>query len=367
MTGSRFKGSLRRVDASVTIGAPTSVIMDIAKTVSRIRFRRPGFLPLGSWGLNVYATHDHYLASVARLFEGTFQRTAPTRAQQVEACLYLIGCPPHSPAFDAVFRSAALPRSAEILVSETLDSGILRLSSWMLRTVIDSRTRPARILCFVRDQESHRYYFRHFVHAFFLKLMRVFDRFYLHASGVHYRGRTSIFVGKRHAGKTTVGLRLAREGARLLSDDHVVLKKRGNALYASGCRDTARISWKTETFLWGEKGALEARPKSYGGLLKKEFRAGQYFDHVPYRDFELHTMFFVRRGERIRIEPLTKEAAILKLLRSMEGAYPFHRREDYIDCLEYLRCVVEHRSLFDVELGRDLRELDTLVDFLRNA
>jgi hypothetical protein len=337
---------------------------DLAEEVSAIRFGYAGVLPLGSWRLNVHATHRHYLDCVAKLFEGTFRRDRIEDNPPPDACLYLVGAPQDSIHFEAAFRGASLLPSADILVSDMLADGTLRLSSWMIQSLVDSTTKPARILCLVREQETHRPHFKHYIHAFFLKLMHVFDRFYLHASGVHHGGRTSIFIGAHHAGKTTISLRLAKAGARLISDDHVVLRKHGTSFYASGCRDTARVSLKTESFLFGANGALRSRSRNYRGLLKKEFPARRYFDHAPYQDFELHTIFFLRRGKRLRIDPITHEVAILNLLRSLEGAYPFRRRDDYIACLGYLRCLVEHRVVFDLTVGRDLRELDKVVDFL---
>ena len=342
-------------------------MIDLAEEASCIRFPYAGVLPLGSWRLNVYATDRHYLDCVAKLFEGTFRRDGPEDSPPPDACLYLVGAPHGSFHFDAAFRSVSVLPSADILVSDTLTDGTLRLSSWMLQSLVDATAQPARILCFVRDHESRRLYFKHYLHALFLKLLHVFDRFYLHASGVHYGGRTSIFVGAHHAGKTTISLRLAKAGARLISDDHIVLRKNGAAFYASGCRDTARVSLKTESFLWGTNGALRSRPRSYRGLLKKEFPARLHFDHAPHQDFELHTIFFLHRGKQFRIDPITNEVAILNLLRSLEGAYPFRRRDDYIACLDYLRSIVEHRTVFGLTLSRDLRDLDKLVDFLRSA
>ncbi len=49
-------------------------------------------------------------------------------------------------------------------------------------------------------------------------------RLTLHASAVSVAGRAVAFVGPKHAGKSTLALALVRKGARLLTDDTLVVR-----------------------------------------------------------------------------------------------------------------------------------------------
>ena len=55
----------------------------------------------------------------------------------------------------------------------------------------------------------------------------------LHASAVSVAGRAIALVGPKHAGKSTLALALVRKGARLLTDDTLVVRLQGGAAWAA--------------------------------------------------------------------------------------------------------------------------------------
>jgi hypothetical protein len=55
----------------------------------------------------------------------------------------------------------------------------------------------------------------------------------LHASAVSVAGRAVAIVGPKHAGKSTLALALVRQGARLITDDTLVLRLQGGTAWAA--------------------------------------------------------------------------------------------------------------------------------------
>ena len=55
----------------------------------------------------------------------------------------------------------------------------------------------------------------------------------LHASAVSLAGQAVALVGPKHAGKSTLALALVRRGARLVTDDTLVVRQNGDAAWAS--------------------------------------------------------------------------------------------------------------------------------------
>jgi hypothetical protein len=54
----------------------------------------------------------------------------------------------------------------------------------------------------------------------------------LHASAVSIDGRAVAFLGPKHAGKSTLALALVRAGARLLTDDTLIVRLAGETVWA---------------------------------------------------------------------------------------------------------------------------------------
>lgn len=198
------------------------------------------------------------------------------------------------------------------------------------------------------------------------KLLFLLDRVVLHAAAVRLAGRVSMFLGEKGAGKTTSALRLARAGATVLAEDHVILKRCSGGFCISGCDERSRMDAKTERFFFREPLAVAAA--DFAGTLKKEVPAREVFDSQPYTDYRPDLVFFPRVGETFAITPLSRQAALLKLMRAAGKLQRFVDPTDTGSFLEMLSDFVQTTLVYDLELSPDLHELDRLVEFLqRNA
>ena len=196
----------------------------------------------------------------------------------------------------------------------------------------------------------------------FHKLLFLLDRVVLHAAAVRFGGRVSLVLGDRGAGKSTIALRLARAGGTVLGEDHLILKRCGTGFTVSGCDERSRLDAKTERHFFAEP--LPVEPADFAGRLKKEMPARALFSSEPYTDERANLLFFARPGSSFAITPLSRQAALLKL---MEAAGKLQRFVDFADrgrFLDMLSDFVRTVTVYDLELGPDLCELDRLVRFL---
>jgi hypothetical protein len=195
------------------------------------------------------------------------------------------------------------------------------------------------------------------------KVLFIVGRVVLHAAAVRLGGVTTLFLGDKGAGKTTSSLRLARAGATVLGEDHVILKRSRDGFQVSGCDERSRLDAKTERYFFPEPLAME--PRDFAGLLKKELPARDVFDSQPYIDHRPARVFFSRVGTKFAIVPLPRRAALLRLIRAAGKLQRFVDADDYGSFLDMLSDFTRAVVAYDLELSPDLRELDRLVEFLQ--
>jgi hypothetical protein len=130
----------------------------------------------------------------------------------------------------------------------------------------------------------------------------------------------------------------------------------------SGCDERSRLDAKTERHFFAEP--LPVEPADFAGRLKKEMPARALFSSEPYTDERADLLFFARSGSSFAITPLSRQAALLKLMAAagkLQRFVDFADRRRFLDLLsDFVRTV----TAYDLELGRDLCELDRLVRFL---
>ena len=87
------------------------------------------------------------------------------------------------------------------------------------------------------------------------------------------RRHTSLFLGGKGAGKSTLCLALARAGATVLGEDHVLVRRAATAwsggFVVSGCDANMRLTAQTEEALLPQP--PNGRKAWFGGVLKREF------------------------------------------------------------------------------------------------
>jgi hypothetical protein len=291
---------------------------------------------------------------VARIFGTSLKPLTAELSARVDADIALAeplreACPgrPHVPADSMVLRhSARHPEIHTESISAMLDLGA---------------TPPRADLALLRPHPPH---FDLCVHlaVVFHKLLFLMDRVVLHAAAVRLADRVSMFLGDRGAGKSTIALRLARAGGTVLGEDHLILRRSNGGFAVSGCDERSRLDAKTERYFFDAP--LPAEPADFAGRLKKELPAQQLFRSEPYTDDRPDLLFFARPGPAFTITPLSRRAALLKL---MEAAGKLQRFVDPIDrerFLDMLSDFVGAIRPYDLTLSADLRELDLLARFL---
>ena len=233
-----------------------------------------------------------------------------------------------------------------------------------LSVTIDHAQHPVRIRVRVRPGDRSHYDLCVHLAVVFHKILFLLDRVVLHAAAVRIAGRVAIFIGDRGAGKTTTALALSRAGGTVLGEDHLILRRSGDGFYVSGCDERWRVDEKTERHFFDTPLPLE--PANYAGRMKKEVTVRNVASQ-PFTDERPAQLFFMRAGNRFDISPIPRGVTALRL---MEEAGKLQRFVDADDRLRFLTLVsdfVPTITPYALQRTDDLRDLDRLIEFLRNG
>ena len=321
---------------------------------------RAGVLRLGSWTALVRYRASFFDEALPPLFRGCFHSAArPPRSGTVNAVLYLL---------DAADAPSLGPQPLDTPILRRVRSG----AAWEFATRhvaarIVVNQRPVAILLWLQESPPGAdpgvmlYHFTAAVH----KILLLLGRMYLHAGAVRVGPRVSLFVGDKGAGKSTVCLALARAGATVLADDHVLLTRARGRYLVSGCLDSARVTSKTEAWLFDEP--LSILPEDVGGLAKKEFPIAQFFHAEPHRDRPIHGLFFLQGSDGLALAPLSRAEALRRLVQQTAWSHPLVDGADHARYLRYLADLVTAVPAAALGLGPDLDDLAGLAPCLAQA
>lgn len=317
-----------------------------------------GFLPLGSFGVNVAAGRPEYVAALDLAFRQRVGESPLRPPEAVAARLQLRPCGADDPLF-TLGRPVADGATAEWTPFE---DGWTTLGTGRFRVFLRAAPAPADVVCLVREPQWSEKAFRDHLFETLCKVLFAFDRFYVHAAAVEWHGRVHVFVGRGSFGKSTTCLTLGKAGATILSEDHVLFARHGDRFVVSGCQETARVTAKTERFLFDVP--LAVPPETHTGVAKKEFRVADRFAARPYVDHDFRSIFFNHVGERFRIREISRQEAMLGLVYMTRSFFRASRNADYDRYLDYFAALVRGRDCFDLELSPDLADLQQLARFL---
>jgi hypothetical protein len=149
----------------------------------------------------------------------------------------------------------------------------------------------------------------------------------VHCAGLEYNGRVSVFPGQSGAGKSSVS-RLLRSaaGVSVLSDDRIVIRKANQRFIAHG------TPWPGEA-----KIAIN-------------------------RKADLGHMFFLTRATSNRVQPLTPDQALERLLPV--ASIPWYDENHLPGVLDFCDDLLQSTSVFDLQFTLENKLMDTLADFL---
>ena len=329
----------------------------LEKEVLQKNLKYKGFLQLGSWVLSVNASKKYYVDTLAYLFKQNVRNIF--KKKEINAFMHMIECKRDSEVF-----SPDLPiLDNGIALWEYLKKGVATLFTGRFRIFIFKEETPAKIVIFIREPQYSYNAFRDHLFEIIHKILFVFGRYYIHAAAVKWNGIISAFVGDRGCGKSTVCLKLAQEGAQIISDDHIMLKKTRNRIFVSGCEETSRVTEKTERGILGR--SLCEKTTDYNGVLKKEILLRDFFDCVHYQDFPIHDIFFIHIGDVFQISPISRQQAVINFIEKTKAFFRFNCYEDLDDYLTYFSRSVNQARVFKLTLSHNLEDLNKLVTFLK--
>jgi hypothetical protein len=111
---------------------------------------------------------------------------------------------------------------------------------------------------------------------------------------------------------------------------------------------------------------LPVEAADYAGRMKKEV-AVRDVRSQPFTDEPPAQLFFMRAGSRFAITPIPRGMTALRL---MEAAARLQRFVDADDRLRFLTMISDFVATvtpYALERSEDLRDLDRLIDFLRDG
>ena len=196
------------------------------------------------------------------------------------------------------------------------------------------------------------------------KLLFLLERVVLHAAAVSLNGRTSLFVGEKGVGKSTLCLSLARAGGTVLGEDVVVLRRSAAGFLVSGGDERSRLTERTERHFFPASLAVPAR--DFAGTLKKEIRRGDFIASRPYQDAPVHRLYFPRITGACRVANLRAQPALLRIMAANGHFQRFAGPADQARFLGWLADFIGTVSSHELELSYDLGELDRFVATLEN-
>ena len=166
-------------------------------------------------------------------------------------------------------------------------------------------------------------------------------------------GDTSLFVGAKGSGKSTITLVLGKAGATVFSEDHVMLRHAGDRFLVSGCDGKMHLTERSERHFFDRP--LDGRMVESAGVAKKQIDMSTIFDCRPYLETEVRNLFFPRVGERFEIRTLAKEEAAARLLEPVLERHRFVDDAEQAAFLDLFARLVESCDTWEVDLSRDLR------------
>jgi hypothetical protein len=315
-----------------------------------------GFLPLGSWGIKVYGTKKYYIQTLGHHFKQKI--TANKIQKQANANLYMI----ESSKDSYIFRIQSIMPDTTIAQWKYFKGGIAALATGRFQVFIFKDDFPPKIVIFIGEPQYSYMAFEGHLFEIMHKILFMFDRLYIHAAAVRWNDKIFAFLGDRGSGKSTVCLRLAKAGAQILSDDHIMLKRSNEGVLVSGCDEIGRVTSKTEKELLNI--SLNKKPKRFNGVLKKEILLNKFFECAHYQDFLVNDIFFIHIDDIFQISPISKQQALINLIEKTKPFFRYNRIEDCSDYLIFFSELVNQTRVFDLTLTKNLKDLDKLLFFL---
>lgn len=236
-------------------------------------------------------------------------------------------------------------------------------ASDLIAADLDQGVQPPRLQLRIDRHHPRLIHLDHYLRIMINAVLRQFHRVRVHAAAVDIGGATSLFVGDKGAGKTTISLHLAGAGGTVLAEDQVLLRRTSADGYVvAGGDGLMRLTEKTEAHFFPSR--LAVAPIEVAGVAKKEIAAHEHIRCAPHVEKPLRRIFFPEFGPSFAIERLRGRDPLARLAAPL---LPIHRFTDDTDrqrFIGFLTGLVAHTECYRLTVTSDIGDLHALSRFL---
>lgn len=236
-------------------------------------------------------------------------------------------------------------------------------ASDLIAAELDQSVQPPTLVLAIDRGSPRIVHLDHYLRIVINAVLRHFHRVRMHAAAIDFGGATSLFIGDKGAGKTTISLHLARAGGAVLAEDQVVLRRTpAHAYLAAGSDGLMRLTEKTEAHFFPDR--LAVAPIEVAGVAKKEIAAREHIRCEPHVEKPLRRLFFPTFGPTFAIERLAGRDPLARLAAPLLPIHRFTGDADRLQFIAFLTGVVAQTECYKLTVTSDIGDLSELSRFL---
>jgi hypothetical protein len=243
------------------------------------------------------------------------------------------------------------------------ENGRVHFSSDVVAAELEHGTIPCRLRLMIDETNPYVRHLDLYLRIVLNAVLRRLGRIRLHAAAVDFAGATSLFVGDKGTGKTTICLHLAHEGGTVLGEDQIMVRRSEQGIYlAAGGDDLMRLTAKTEAHFFPDP--LAGPSVDVGGVAKKEIRARAHITYVPNGEYPLRRILFPEVGQTFAVRTVSRVETLRRLSAPLLPINRFTGDRDRRDFIDFLAGMTRQAECLSLTLTPDLSDLQQLSRFL---
>ncbi len=192
------------------------------------------------------------------------------------------------------------------------------------------------------------------------RMLLFLDAVIIHAAAIELNGELNVFCGHKGAGKSTLSVFLGKHGAKILSEDRIIIRRSDSDFLVSGCSSKMKIMAKSEEYLLPNE--LTMKPDLISNIPKKVFEAKQFFSSMPHVDHKPARILFNQVGGAYHFSTITRNNALLRMIDRTADIYRFSNRQDYISFFGFNADFINQTNCYSVDLSPNLEDLPLLLE-----